>query len=85
MFLHIGNNQMIKLADVIAIINLQTVYENQEALQLLEKILQDKEKQEFQDPCKNDSKSLIINESTYYYSTISATTLLERSRFSWVS
>lgn len=69
MFLHIGNNKMIEMENIVAIINLKEVHADQRLVQSIE---------DLKSAGKN-LQSLIITKEGYDFSSISSKTLWERS------
>jgi len=77
MYLHLGNNYLIRKDRIIAIFDLTTAGSSQTARKLLENFLN---KDKVQNICQRDkAKSVIITDSaTNYLSPISSSTLLKR-------
>jgi hypothetical protein len=94
MYLHIGKNQMIKLKDIISIINLN--FKKTESKQIkktkrgtknsryvkgiLKKLSQNGDEIALYESIDSDCNSLIVTNHGCYYSPISSKTLLERSK-----
>lgn len=77
MYLHLGNNYLIRKDRIIAIFDLTTAGSSQTARKLLDNFLN---KDKVQNICQRDkAKSVIITDSaTNYLSPISSSTLLKR-------
>jgi len=76
-FLHLGNNCMIRKDKIISIHDLNTAGSNQTARDLLSNL---QKKSEVYSVCeKGKEKSFIITDEGTYLSPISSTTLLKRS------
>lgn len=75
MFLHLGNDKVIPLRDVISIHNYQETKSdiNDEFIQVM------KEEQMIMDVSDNNPKSFIVTDKIVYISTISSMTLKKRS------
>lgn len=77
MFLHLGNNMMLDMNKIIAILDLETAADNSPAGSLLNKLVKNKKIENIDEEGKE--KSLIIAEDIFYLSPISSSTLLKRS------
>lgn len=77
MFLHLGNNMMLDMNKIIAILDLETAADNSPARSLLNKLVKNKKIENIDEEGKE--KSLIIAEDILYLSPISSSTLLKRS------
>ena len=77
MFLHLGNNIMVNMNKIIAILDLETAADSTAARNLLNNIVKNKKVENIAEEGKE--KSLIISEGSFYLSPISSNTLLKRS------
>ncbi|MCL1790328.1 MAG: DUF370 domain-containing protein [Peptococcaceae bacterium] len=80
MYLHIGNNQMIRENDIIAIVDLNSAQVTQETRQALDDLVRKRKKDIIEGQNKDKAKSLIITNDSLFYSSISSVTLMERSK-----
>lgn len=78
MFLHLGNNCMIRKDKIITILDLNTAGSNESSRNLLNNILKKGEVQNISE--KGKEKAFVITDSGNYLSPISSTTLLKRSQ-----
>ena len=78
MFLHLGNNIMVRKDKIISILDLNTAGSNQTSRKLLNNIL--KNEKVYNISKEGKEKSFVISESGNYLSPISSTTLLKRSQ-----
>lgn len=78
MFLHLGNNYMIRKDKIITILDLNTAGNNENARNLLNNILKRGEVHNISE--KGKEKACVISDSGNYLSPISSTTLLKRSQ-----
>ncbi|KUO61881.1 MAG: hypothetical protein APF84_04375 [Gracilibacter sp. BRH_c7a] len=78
MFLHLGNNCMIRKDKIITILDLNTAGSNENARSLLDNILKRGEVHNISE--KGKEKAFVISDSGNYLSPISSTTLLKRSQ-----
>lgn len=69
MYLHIGNDQMVSLEDVIMILDYQKINDSAEG----------KSSRVFWQTGKKDCKSIVVTENKIFYSPISSATLVKRS------
>ena len=79
MFMHLGNNQVVPISDVVAIVNI-TPPLNDSLKTFIEKARSDKKMIEIGE--KNKEKALIICTDQLYTSPISSTTLYKRGNLS---
>ncbi len=77
MFLHLGNNFMVRKDKIITILGLNTAGSNQMARNLLNNVMKKGEVYNISE--KGKEKSFVISDSGNYLSPISSTTLLKRS------
>ncbi|MCL1918479.1 MAG: DUF370 domain-containing protein [Peptococcaceae bacterium] len=82
MYLHIGSNQMIKLEDIVAIVNLKGIQNDsrKKSRKVLDNITGNKRIHNVLKDKDSDLNSLIVTEQGFYTSSISSKTLLERSK-----
>ncbi|AHF08716.1 MULTISPECIES: extracellular matrix regulator RemB [Dehalobacter] len=78
MFLHIGNNIMVRKDKVILILDLDTAGSNQISRSLLNKMMKKGNVQNITE--KGKEKSFVMTDSEYYLSPISSSTLMKRSQ-----
>lgn len=76
MFIHIGNNQVIHVNDIVFIMD----YKILDTSPIMEKMLQKAEHEGKIKEKLSDFKSIIITDDLIYYSTLSVVTLNKRSR-----
>ncbi|HHV64008.1 MAG TPA: DUF370 domain-containing protein [Peptococcaceae bacterium] len=77
MFLHLGNNHMLRKDKIIAILNLETIGNSPLTHNLVQNIFQKGKVHRIAEERKE--KSLVITEEGVYLSPISSSTLLKRS------
>lgn len=75
MFIHIGNDHVIRSRDIVSIIN----YDMVESSSITEKIMGQMGKMDDIKGNKDEAKSLIITVDHIYYCSLSVTTLKKRS------
>lgn len=76
MFIHIGDDQVIRSEEVVAIIDLQLVSSsviNEEML------FNQRKKKNVEEPSSDDAKSLVITKDRIYHSPLSVLTLKKRA------
>jgi hypothetical protein len=78
MFLHIGNNIIVRKDKVILILDLDTAGSNQISRSLLNKMMKKGNVQNITE--KGKEKSFVMTDSEYYLSPISSSTLMKRSQ-----
>ncbi|AFV01032.1 hypothetical protein UNSWDHB_248 [Dehalobacter sp. UNSWDHB] len=78
MFLHIGNNIMVRKDKIILILDLDTAGSNQISRGLLNKMMKKGTVQNITE--KGKEKSFVMTDSEYYLSPISSSTLMKRSQ-----
>jgi len=78
MFLHIGNNIMVRKDKIILILDLDTAGSNQISRSLLNKMIKKGNVQNITE--KGKEKSFVMTDSEYYLSPISSSTLMKRSQ-----
>ncbi len=76
MFIHIGNNQVIHVDDIVIIMDYQIL----DTSPVMKKMLQKAEQEGKIKEKLTDFKSIIITDDLIYYSTLSVATLNKRSR-----
>ncbi|WP_368294643.1 extracellular matrix regulator RemB [Dehalobacter sp. TBBPA1] len=78
MFLHIGNNIMVRKDKIILVLDLDTAGSNQISRSLLNKMMKKGNVQNITE--KGKEKSFVMTDSEYYLSPISSSTLMKRSQ-----
>lgn len=78
MYLHIGDNQSVPYQDIVAILNLDVIEGNSVTQEILN--WESWSKNSKGKASSKKAKSCIITNNNYYFSTISALTLLERTK-----
>lgn len=78
MFLHLGADKMIKLRDLIVIINNENPQKNNDTENFLKKAQKSLEVEKIEN---DNHKSIIITDDKVYYSPISSQTLKKRANF----
>jgi len=78
LFLHLGADKMIKLRDLIVIINNENPQKNNDTENFLKKAQKSLEVEKIEN---DNHKSIIITDDKVYYSPISSQTLKKRANF----
>jgi len=77
MFLHLGNNYMVRKDKIIAILDMETTKNSQISRNFLSNILKNNRVQRISEVGKE--KSIIITDDSFYLSPITSSTLQKRS------
>ncbi len=87
MFLHLGNNYMVRKDKIIAILDMETTKNSQISRNFLSNILKNNRVQRISEVGKE--KSIIITDDSFYLSPITSSTLQKRSitdiKFDYIS
>lgn len=75
MYLHIGNDQMVPLEDVVMILDYRKIIKSADSKKFLQRILAASSRETGQEAFK----SMVVTDQKVFYSPISSTTLLKRS------
>ncbi|KIL49192.1 extracellular matrix regulator RemB [Jeotgalibacillus soli] len=74
MYIHIGEDAMVRMGDIVAIMDAQSL----EASQIMERFLKDNDSA-IVDLCRNGCKSIIITDFKIYLSPLASATLKKRT------
>lgn len=80
MYIHIGEEILVKTIDVIAIFDFQIIEESKENQLFIDRLLEEKR---LIDVGEKESKSVIITNEFIYFSSFSPSTLKKRSEMDW--
>lgn len=80
MYIHLGEDELIKIQDVIAILDYQLVEESESNRFFIDHYLKEKK---LIDVGQKDPKSIIVTTESIYYSSFSPSTLRKRTEMNW--
>lgn len=80
MYIHLGEDVLIKTSDVVAIFDYDLMEDNEENRLFIDRCLED---MKLVDVGEKDTKSIVITNQFIYFSSFSPSTLKKRSEMDW--